>query len=200
MRQAVKAVGNRMGIPESFLDSKYILEAIDEAATALRQTDPRIAEDFYRSAHQAIIDIELAAARESHLIPGVVPLFRDLKRHGILTGVVTRNCRQAVETIAGSDMPVDSMRTRDEVEKVKPDPEHLTVALRDLGASPGESLMVGDHPMDIVAGKAVGMRTVGVLTGNCPVERLQEAGADYVLPSVETLYNLLGSEHLLPTP
>ncbi|BDH79820.1 hypothetical protein MTTB_11990 [Methanothermobacter tenebrarum] len=51
--------------------------------------------------------------------------------------------------------------------------------------NPKESIMVGDTPRDIQAGKKVGTITVGVATGDFTIEDLKKAGADHVLKSLE---------------
>lgn len=45
-----------------------------------------------------------------------------------------------------------------------------------------EVLVIGDTPRDIECGRAHGVVTVGVATGNYPLEALREAGAHHVLP------------------
>jgi phosphoglycolate phosphatase len=51
--------------------------------------------------------------------------------------------------------------------------------------------MVGDHPIDIHAGKRVGMKTIGVLTGRTQREEFEKAGADYILREATEICNLL---------
>lgn len=51
--------------------------------------------------------------------------------------------------------------------------------------NPKESIIVGDTPRDIQAGKKVGTITVGVATGDFTIEELKKAGADHVLKSLE---------------
>lgn len=51
--------------------------------------------------------------------------------------------------------------------------------------------MVGDHFIDIQAGKRVGMKTIGVLTGRIKKEEFENAGADYVLREVTDISGLL---------
>jgi phosphoglycolate phosphatase len=41
--------------------------------------------------------------------------------------------------------------------------------------------MMGDHPLDIQAGKRMGMKTIGVLTGRTTRDQFEQAGADEVL-------------------
>jgi len=51
--------------------------------------------------------------------------------------------------------------------------------------------MVGDGAMDIQAGKALGMFSVGVLSGNSTTAKLLAQGADLVLASVADLVQYL---------
>jgi len=46
-------------------------------------------------------------------------------------------------------------------------------------------ISVGDTPRDVAAGHGAGIEVVGVATGNFSVEELGDAGADYVLETVE---------------
>ena len=48
----------------------------------------------------------------------------------------------------------------------------------------GEAVVVGDTPLDVACGRAVGAATVGVATGRFSVAELEEAGADRVLPDL----------------
>jgi phosphoglycolate phosphatase len=52
-----------------------------------------------------------------------------------------------------------------DVSKKKPDPEGILKCLSQLGVSPGETIYVGDTPVDIQASRAAGVRAVGVLNG-----------------------------------
>ena len=50
---------------------------------------------------------------------------------------------------------------------------------------PKEALVVGDTPHDIDAAHGAGAFAVGVATGHFTKEELRDAGADYVLDSLE---------------
>jgi HAD superfamily hydrolase (TIGR01509 family) len=65
----------------------------------------------------------------------------------------------------------------------KPHPEPLLLVAEQLGVPPESLLMVGDTSVDILAGKAVGAQTIGVLCGFGTHRELHEAGADLVIPS-----------------
>ncbi|MBI4635981.1 MAG: HAD-IIA family hydrolase [Candidatus Rokubacteria bacterium] len=72
----------------------------------------------------------------------------------------------------------------------KPSPIILEVALRALGVSAGECVIVGDRiETDIVMGKRLGLATVLVLTGITPADdpRIAEIGPDAVLGSLREL-------------
>jgi phosphoglycolate phosphatase len=60
-----------------------------------------------------------------------------------------------------------------------------------LKISGKEAMMVGDHIIDIQAGKRVGMKTVGVLTGRTKKEEFESAGADYVLRDASEVDKLM---------
>ncbi len=51
----------------------------------------------------------------------------------------------------------------DDVQRTKPDPEGVELALNQMGLNPKESLMVGDSPSDILAGKGAGVITAAAL-------------------------------------
>jgi phosphoglycolate phosphatase-like HAD superfamily hydrolase len=51
--------------------------------------------------------------------------------------------------------------------------------------------MVGDHTIDIQAGKRAGMMTIGVLTGRTKKEEFEKAGADDILKEASEIWRLL---------
>ena len=52
-------------------------------------------------------------------------------------------------------------------------------------------MMVGDHIIDVQAGKRVGMETIGVLTGRTKKEEFERAEADYILKDVSEIYKIV---------
>jgi phosphoglycolate phosphatase len=52
------------------------------------------------------------------------------------------------------------------------------------GEEPVETVLAGDTPLDVGAGRAAGARVVGVATGPHTVDELDEAGAEPVLPGL----------------
>ncbi len=58
--------------------------------------------------------------------------------------------------------------------------------------SPGEIFLVGDTPRDVEAGRANGVRTLAVGTGNYTVEELGKLNPTYVLPDLSDTERVLG--------
>ena len=79
----------------------------------------------------------------------------------------------------------------DSVEKAKPDPEPVLKTLRELGFTPGECLVVGDMPVDVLMGKAAGAATCAVTYGNAPRSALVSAGPDSVIDVFSDLPSIL---------
>jgi phosphoglycolate phosphatase len=122
------------------------------------------------------------------MLPGAVEALQTLRQRGFKVGVVTRNSASAVRTICPLiDSLCDVFLPREAVRFVKPHPEHLQRALEGLHTSAHEAMMVGDGPIDITAGKALGLKTVAVLTGGDRREALLASQPDLILDSVVDL-------------
>ncbi len=192
MRAEVEALLPQYGLSMEGRSTLYVLELIEDAVQELRVQDEGRVRTFQQEAEAAIVAIEMEAADEAQVYPEVPELLRRLRERGIKAAIVTRNCRVAVERIlAENPLVYDVLLTRDEVTAVKPDPEHLLAALRLLGVEPQQTLMVGDHPMDVQVGRAVGTRTVAVLTGAGSPERFSEVQPDLILARVGDLNEYL---------
>lgn len=188
MRQRLLALAVGQGLPPAELRGMFVLEMVDHATALLRERQPALATAFYRDAHRMIQDIEVEAARHSALLPGVSDLLDTLRQHRIGVGIVTRNCDAAVRMMFPQiDTYCQAFVARDHVTQVKPHPQHLQTALTHMGSEPSRTVMVGDGVIDMQAGKAFGMFSVGVLSGTSSRDRLIEHGADLILDSAVDL-------------
>lgn len=188
MRQQLLAFTLTQGIAAQAVHDLDILEMRDHATALLQARQPAQAQHYAQAAAQLIQDLEVAAAQASGLLPGVPVLLEALRQAEIGVGIVTRNCEAAVRvTFPHVDTYCQAFVPRDRVTQVKPHPAHLQAALATLGTPPARALMVGDGAMDIRAGKALGMFSIGVLSGTTSRAALQAQGADLVLESVADL-------------
>lgn len=182
MKREMLALAARYGVdaePLAALDILGIVEAAQEGLKAVGRTEE--GRRLRREAFALLEAIEVSHCANPVEIPGAAELLARLRAQGVRVGIVTRNCRAVSERLlAAGNLVCDALVTRDDVPRTKPDPGHLLAALQELGVGrrgagagdptsdprrPAPWLMVGDHWMDIQAGKAAGMRTVGLRRG-----------------------------------
>lgn len=187
MKQAVLDQANEAGIGSPELAGLDILTIIDESARRLTRGS-----DAYRREGWSILEkIELRHAKGARAIPFAPETLLEMSRRGWKLGLVTRNCRRASERLLTLLPDVFSVTlTRDDVARAKPDPLHLKEALRRLDARAEASVMVGDHRMDVQAGKASEMRTLGLLFERAD-GYFDSAAPDAVFADLSELYHAL---------
>ncbi len=166
------------------------------------QAESDSAQDFLARSADLILSMEVEAARQGMLFAFTRPLFQALRRAGIQSAIITRNCSQAVQYVFPDYAEYcPTLLTRDDVQRAKPDPKHLLTALQQIGCTPQESLMIGDHPMDILTGKRAGAWTAGVASGRVSQQELLASGADLSAADCDELVQILramGSLELTP--
>jgi HAD superfamily hydrolase (TIGR01549 family) len=74
-----------------------------------------------------------------------------------------------------------SIVTPDQVAEFKPSPRPFTHAIGELGTEPGEALVIGDEPVDMIGAKKAGALAIGLPNGFFLREELTQAGADRVM-------------------
>lgn len=192
MRKAITTLIYSYGIAKDQLHTDFVLEMIDNAFEILNQTSEWQAKKFINKANATIEKIEIGAACNGKLFDRTKELLTSLQSKEISCGIITRNCGKAVKIVFPDILtycPV--VICRDDVNKVKPHPEHISFALTKLCSSAESTLMIGDHPIDIKTGRNVGTLTCGVLTGRCKKNDFIEAGADIVLSNAADILNII---------
>jgi pyrophosphatase PpaX len=115
---------------------------------------------------------------------GVDEMLRELKQRGFRLGVVTSKKRLGAERgmrLYQMTELFDASICAEDTERNKPHPEPLLHAMERLGASPSETMYVGDSTHDIVAGQAAGVVTAAATWGPIPREELEVLQPDYLL-------------------
>ncbi len=108
-----------------------------------------------------------ASAHEVTLFEGVPRLLRDLKdRHHWLAVATGKSRRGLDEALAAVDMKTlfDGTRTADETAG-KPNPQMLLELMREFGADPERTLMIGDTTHDLQLARNAGCPAVAVTYG-----------------------------------
>lgn len=163
--------------PHSPVIAATNLEAAECVARAL---PGRCAEEIER-------DLGARGARAPLVSPVDLPDFLTvLRRRGLALGVMTNDSAFSAGAQldrAGIRGFFDFIAGFDSGFGAKPSPQPLLAFARATGLDPAAVLMVGDSVHDLMAGRAAGMRTVGVLTGPARAGELQPH-ADAVLPDI----------------
>ncbi len=192
IREEVDAILVKKGYPEELLDSTAsTLETIVRAVAYLKDNDLDW-ETAQKEAEQYLGEQEFKAASKAVVIEGAEPVLKILKELKKKVGVITRNNRKVALQVlkeCGLHKYVDVLLTRDDVDKVKPHPDHVFQAMKELDSSPERTVVLGDHHFEIEAGNKAGCFTVGVLTGSGTKKTLKDA--DVILNSVKDLGEVL---------
>lgn len=196
MRRKVAALAEAfLDEPVAADDTSPVLEWVQELAQEVgRREGHDLSLEFASRCRLAIVDMEVRAAGQGRLFPFARPLLASLRQAGVRTAIVTRNCGAAVRLVHPQVLEdVDCLLTRDDVQRVKPDPAHLLAALQRVDVAPERGLMVGDHPLDVVAGKAAGTRTAAVASGRTSLEELARGRPDFLANNCRELFDTLES-------
>jgi phosphoglycolate phosphatase len=122
-------------------------------------------------------------------------LLTELERNGIPWGVVTNKPeRFSIPLLQKLQLEhrCSVLICPDHVSQTKPHPEPLLLACDRLGCAPADSVYVGDHPRDIEAGNAAGMRTIAASYGYLPPHPdIGDWGADHISPTVADIQQYL---------
>lgn len=133
----------------------------------------------------ALIAEQSAEVPLAEAVP-LVPYLTDLRARGLRLGVATNDgempARAHLEAVGAAGL-FDFVAGSDSGHGGKPAPGMCLAFAQATGLRPERIVMVGDSTHDLVAGRAAGMQTVGVLTGLAGEQTLAPL-ADVVLPDI----------------
>ncbi|MHC4561299.1 MAG: HAD family hydrolase [Planctomycetota bacterium] len=141
------------------------------------------------AANATLVEREVAAAHQANLMAGADGTLAAIRSAGLKTALLTRNGPEALEVIFSRfDLPFDLAWTRDQG-PIKPEPDGVLRACRELGVRPARTACVGDFRYDIEAANAAGAVSV-LLTGGLSPGFADEA--DYVIDRLPELCTIVG--------
>jgi 2-phosphoglycolate phosphatase len=136
-------------------------------------------------------------AVDTMLFAGMDEVLLDLETRQIPWGIVTNKPRSlSVALLDAMDLShrCAVLVCPDDVKNTKPNPEPMYLAAKHIGIEPAQIIYVGDHPRDIDAGRAAGMKTVlaayGYLTPELAAD-LASWQADFIIQHPLELLTLL---------
>jgi HAD superfamily hydrolase (TIGR01549 family) len=145
--------------------------------------------DELRDAH----DEEFKPLRdECAPLEGAHDLLVELKRRGNVVVLASSSNEEDLDHFLGvldARDVIDGYTTAEDVQRTKPHPDVVHVALEKAGTTDGA--MIGDSRWDIEAAGNAGLETVCVITGGWSEQELRDAGASAVYDSIPALIHSL---------
>lgn len=126
-------------------------------------------------------------------IPGITQAIRILQKRYPLAIATNRKAKTAHIFLDEFRLTkyFNFIATAETCNHIKPNPCMVIRVAEHLGVSPEACLVIGDTTVDILAGKAAGSQTVGVLCGFGEENELRQAGADLILKTTSDITNVL---------
>jgi HAD superfamily hydrolase (TIGR01509 family) len=115
--------------------------------------------------------------------PGIPELVTSLYDSNQKLGVVTGAGRTAAELtleLSGLSSAFETVVTGDDVNRPKPDPDGLRLAIHKMSAAPDRTIYIGDSGVDIRAAKNAGAKSAGALWGSRHPTELIKMNPDFL--------------------
>lgn len=130
--------------------------------------------------------------KSTALFPGVSSLLADLERHNYTWGIVTNKFeRYALPLIQHFELKPHVIVCGDTTAYIKPHPAPLFYAMSFLKLTSDQCIYIGDDARDIQAGKAAGMKTIGVTYGYGRKNALCASEANFWVDSPKDILKIL---------
>ncbi len=136
------------------------------------------------------------SAQPYQLVAGVADMLAVLYNRYPLSVVTARGERSTLNFLEHFNIRqyFSAIATGQTCRHTKPHADPVLWAAEQMHVPAAHCLMIGDTTVDILAGKAAGAQTVGVLCGFGAQAELERCGADLVLNSTNQLTNVLRVE------
>ena len=123
---------------------------------------------------------------------GIPELLEELKNRNITTAVVTNKAEEAAIILCSKKFgnTLSCVIGDNGKDKLKPEPDNVFRALKELNTEKDEVLYVGDSDVDMITAENAGLTSIGVTWGFRDEKTLRENGADYIINSPDELLKL----------
>jgi pyrophosphatase PpaX len=201
IREAFAATAARYRFP--FNDDRFREVAGLSLVDAYQVLDPGSDQRLRREFHVRYLRERIDGVAA---FPDVAETLATAKAQDVRVGAAT-SCGEIAEAClvkTGLYPFIDCLVTQEEVRRYKPDPESIMRALALLGVHPsnvGSAVHIGDSPLDVEAGRAAGVRTVGVTYGVSNAAEMAAVKPDCVMHSFGDMrWFLPGAAGIAPPP
>jgi len=135
-----------------------------EIGFGITQDDPNF--QMYRN--EFLQEYKNNLINESSIFNGIDSVINYLEDSNIAYGIVTNKpfdyalpLVNYFKELSGSKVLI----CPDHLKESKPSPEGILLACKKIGVIPSNTVYIGDHPNDLIAGKRAGTKTIGCLYG-----------------------------------
>lgn len=145
-------------------------------------------------AHAKLLEFELCGARAAMLNDGAEELINTLLARRVPMALLTRNTRQSFDIVAARFeimKKFDLVMCREDG-LIKPEPDGIIAACKQMDITPARTLCVGDFEFDLIAARAAG--AVGVLLTTHPHWRNYADKADRIIHSLRDFWTIFDSQ------
>ena len=135
-------------------------------------------------------DAMLTRKNMEKLFSGVEDSLRRLKSAGLRLAIATNETRKAAEGVTDAlaiRELFDFFVGADDVQNPKPSADMVLKACEGCGCQPSEAVIIGDQPMDLLAGRRASLGAVVAVKSSTVTEREVMELADAVIDSVAEL-------------
>jgi len=168
-RNAIKIL-RKYGIPKEQISSKIsLLESVKIAKKIFLElgfTHEKI-KKIIKEVNEAVILVEHEAALKASLTNGIIEVLEFAKKRNLKQAVFTynthKNARKSLE-ITGINHYFDVVAGRDDINNLKPHPDHLKYICERIDVNSNEIVVIGDTGRDIEAALRSNSRSIALNT------------------------------------
>lgn len=143
--------------------------------------------DVYRD---AFLPLSVSHTRPMPYLNDMLEAIAPERQLAIVTSRTARGAKEIIQAF-GIGHYFKSIIGVDSVQQAKPHPEGILRTLKEFGIPVSAAAMVGDTTHDILAAKAAGVLAIGVHAEEEKRAKLQEAGANYVVSTLQDVAEIV---------
>lgn len=131
---------------------------------------------------------------ESRVFPGAADLLRELRAAGCKLGIATSKPQPLAEELLAREGIIGLFDAISGSDPAGGDNSKQVVtmkAMERLGASPADTVLVGDTKYDVIGAHQCGIKCIGVRYGYAAEGELEKAGADYIAENMDEIKNII---------
>ena len=170
-REAIKIL-KKEGVPKPLLSVEFsILDNVAKSRDFFKAQgfpEQKVSK-IIKEVDDTITKVEFEAAQQAQMVEGIDQVLEFAKTKKLKQAIFTFNTEKNAETSLNKvnlSHYFDIIVGRDNVDNLKPHPEHLTYICNQLKIKPTEALVIGDSSRDIEAAINVGAYSIALNTKN----------------------------------